>query len=66
VWEGKERLCKGKKKDPGNHRPDSLTLIPGKMMQQIIPETFSKHMKISKSTWISECEIEFNQPGNLL
>lgn len=45
-WEGNERLCKVKKKDPGNYRQDSLTLISGKLMQQIILETSSnKHEK---------------------
>ncbi|KAK4830963.1 hypothetical protein QYF61_014422 [Mycteria americana] len=65
-WEGKERLCKGKKKHPGNYRPDSLTLIPGKMMQQIILETFFKHMKSIKSTLIYEWEIKSDQPDSLL
>ncbi|KAK4826324.1 hypothetical protein QYF61_007409 [Mycteria americana] len=36
---------KGKKEDPGNYRLVSLTLIPGKVMEQLILETISKHTK---------------------
>ena len=48
---------KGKKKDPGNYRPASLTSIPGKVMEQLILEVICKHVEEKKvikqqSSWI--------------
>ncbi|KAJ7399553.1 hypothetical protein BTVI_113901 [Pitangus sulphuratus] len=35
----------GKKKDPGNYRPASLTSVLGKVMEKIILEDIEKHLK---------------------
>ncbi|KGL82471.1 RNA-directed DNA polymerase from mobile element jockey, partial [Tinamus guttatus] len=39
---------KGKKEDPGNYRPVSLTSVHGKVMEQLILAVVCRHMEDSK------------------
>ncbi|KGL78536.1 RNA-directed DNA polymerase from mobile element jockey, partial [Tinamus guttatus] len=38
----------GKKEDPGNYRPVSLTSVPGKVMERLILAIVSMHMEDKK------------------
>lgn len=52
-------FSKGRKADSGKYRLVSLTLSPGKIIEQLILETISRHMKDKKI--IRSSQHEFNK-----
>ncbi|KAJ7420825.1 RNA-directed DNA polymerase from mobile element jockey [Willisornis vidua] len=62
---------KGKKEDPGNYWPISLTFNPGKVMKQGILEVINKHVEEAKChqeypAWTHQGEIMLYQSDSLL
>ncbi|GAB0178858.1 mitochondrial enolase superfamily member 1 [Grus japonensis] len=52
---------KGKKEEPGIYKLVSLTLIPGKMTEQLILETISRHMKDKKGRAVDIVYLDFSK-----
>ncbi|PKU34297.1 rna-directed dna polymerase from mobile element jockey-like [Limosa lapponica baueri] len=55
---------KGKEEDPGNYRPVSLVSVPGKIMDQVLLETLSRHMENKEI--IGECPHGFTKGKSCL
>lgn len=45
---------KGKKEDPGNYRPLSITSVPVEVVKQILLEALSQHTTDKKVIWSSQ------------
>ncbi|PKU39375.1 rna-directed dna polymerase from mobile element jockey- hypothetical protein [Limosa lapponica baueri] len=57
---------KGRKEDPGNYRPVSLTLVPGQAMDQIILSAITWHVQDNQVIMLSQHGFMFGKPDVLL
>ncbi|KAF4805155.1 RNA-directed DNA polymerase from mobile element jockey-like protein [Turdus rufiventris] len=55
---------KGGKEDPGNYRPDSLTSVPGKVMEQFIVNAITQHLQDGQG--IRPSQHGFSRGGSCL
>lgn len=53
-----------RKDDPGNYMLVNFTLIPGKIIEQLIQEVISRHMK-DKLAWHHKGEVRLEKPDNV-